>query len=142
MTNTDTFLKKWHQAVQTGDMALLNSIIADDATLLSPAFWQPRQGKEKVVMVLKAVAETFQELTYTKEWIDGNELILEFTTRVDDKTLKGIDRITLNDNGLLTEIEVLIRPMNGLMALAAALDDKLKGIAERRPHRFSAAEKS
>lgn len=140
MSNTESFLKKWHQAVQTGDMELLQSIIAEDAALLSPAFWKPREGRDKVVMVLKAVSDTFQELTYTKEWVDGNELILEFNTRVGDKTIKGIDRITLNDNGLLTEIEVLIRPMNGLMALAAALDDKLKGIAERRPHRFSSTD--
>ncbi|WP_020400834.1 nuclear transport factor 2 family protein [Kordiimonas gwangyangensis] len=128
MSNTDSFLKKWHQAVQTGDMELLHSIIAEDASLLSPAFWKPRVGRDKVAMVLKAVSDTFQELTYTKEWVDGNELILEFNTRVGDKTIKGIDRITLNDNGLLTEIEVLIRPMNGLTALAAALDDKLKAL--------------
>lgn len=128
MSNTQTFLKKWHQAVQTSDMALLSSIVAEDAALLSPAFWKPRQGRDKVVMVLKAVSETFQDLTYTKEWVDGNELILEFNTRVGDKTLKGIDRITLNDEGLLCEIEVLVRPMNGLMALASALDDKLKAL--------------
>jgi hypothetical protein len=128
MSTTGTFLKKWHRAVQSGDMALLHSIVAEDAALLSPAFWKPRVGRDKVVMVLKAVSETFEDLTYTKEWIDGNEIILEFDTRVGDKTLKGIDRITLNDDGLLTEIEVLIRPMNGLMALAAALDGKLKAL--------------
>ncbi|WP_262690407.1 nuclear transport factor 2 family protein [Kordiimonas aestuarii] len=130
MSKTDTFLKTWHKAVQTSDMALLNSIVAEDAALLSPAFWKPREGRDKVVTVLKAVSETFENLTYTKEWVDGDELILEFSTSVGGKQLKGIDRITLNADGKLKEIEVMIRPMNGLMALAAALNDKLTGLVE------------
>ena len=128
MSKTDSFLQQWHQAVKTSDMDLLSSIVAEDAALLSPAFWKPREGKDKVLMVLRAVTDTFEGLTYTKEWVDGNELILEFTTSVGGKQLKGIDRITLDADGKLKEIEVLIRPMNGLMALAAALNDKLTGV--------------
>ncbi|MCK0068921.1 nuclear transport factor 2 family protein [Kordiimonas laminariae] len=129
MADTAVFLEKWHKAVHDQDLELLSSIIADDASLLSPAFWRPREGKAKVVAVLKAVTETFEGLTYTKEWISGNEVILEFNTEVEGKNLKGIDRITLNDDGQLAEIEVLIRPMNGLMALAQALGPKLDGVA-------------
>ena len=130
MSKTKTFLSTWHKAVKTADMDLLTSIIADDAQLLSPAFWKPRQGRDKVVTVLTAVSSAFQDLTYTKEWVDGDEMILEFTTRVGDKTIKGIDRITLDEDGKLKEIEVLIRPMNGLMALAAVLNDKLTGVVD------------
>ncbi|WP_417450649.1 nuclear transport factor 2 family protein [Kordiimonas sp.] len=130
MSKTDTFLKQWHEAVRTSDMGLLSAIVAEDASLLSPAFWKPRQGKDKVLMVLSAVTDTFEGLTYTKEWVDGDELILEFTTSVGGKQLKGIDRITLDADGKLKEIEVLIRPMNGLMALAAALNDKLTGVVD------------
>ena len=129
MADTAAFLKDWHKAVKEQDLDLLSSIIAEDAELLSPAFWRPREGKEKVVAVLKAVTETFEGLSYTQEWVSGNELILEFNTKVTGKSLKGIDRITLDENGKLKEIEVLIRPMNGLMALAQALGSKLDGIA-------------
>ncbi|WP_417461505.1 nuclear transport factor 2 family protein [Kordiimonas sp.] len=128
MSKAQAFLETWHKAVKQSDMDILSSIVAEDASLLSPAFWKPRQGKDKVLMVLAAVTDTFEDLTYTKEWIDGDELILEFTTSVGGKQMKGIDRITLDENGKLKEIEVLIRPMNGLMALAAALDDKLKAL--------------
>ncbi len=136
MSNAASFLEKWHKAVKHSDMDLLSTIVAEDASLLSPAFWKPREGKEKVLMVLAAVTDTFEGLTYTKEWVDGSELILEFSTSVGGKQMKGIDRITLDENGKLKEIEVLIRPMNGLMALAAALDERLKGIADKK-HRFS-----
>ncbi len=129
MADTKAFLENWHKAVKSQDMAILSSIIADDAVLLSPAFWKPREGKDKVLAILKAVTDTFEGLTYTKEWISGDEIILEFETTVDGKSLKGIDRLTLDENGKLKEIEVLIRPMNGLMALAQALGPKLEGIA-------------
>ncbi|MEX1152499.1 MAG: nuclear transport factor 2 family protein, partial [Parvibaculum sp.] len=58
------------------------------------------------------------DFTYTKEWIDGNEIILEFESRIGDTKLKGIDRITIDADGRMSHIEVLIRPLNGLIALA------------------------
>lgn len=130
MSKAQAFLETWHKAVKQSDMEILSTIVAENASLLSPAFWKPREGKDKVLMVLAAVTETFQDLTYTKEWVDGDELILEFTTSVDGKQMKGIDRITLDENGKLKEIEVLIRPMNGLMALAAALNERLTGVVD------------
>ncbi|WP_421863209.1 hypothetical protein [Parvibaculum sp.] len=60
----------------------------------------------------------FEDFTYTKEWVDGREIILEFEARIGDTRLKGIDRFTVNDTGQMTHIEVLIRPLNGLIALA------------------------
>jgi hypothetical protein len=60
----------------------------------------------------------FEDFTYTKEWVDGQDIILEFTACIGDKKLKGIDRITVNEAGEIAHIEVLIRPLNGLIALA------------------------
>ena len=53
--------------------------------------------------------------------MDGNEIILEFTGTVDGKGLVGIDKISLNDDGHMNRIEVLIRPMNTLMEFAARM---------------------
>jgi hypothetical protein len=60
----------------------------------------------------------FEDFTYTKEWVDGHEIILEFEARIGGTRLKGIDRFTVNGNGQMTHIEVLIRPLNGLITLA------------------------
>ena len=125
LDKTKNFLKNWHQLVDQRDATLLPQLIAEDAQLLSPAFWRPREGREKVATVLAAVSSIFKDIRYTKQWVDGNEIILEFEAKVVDKNLKGIDRIKLNQDGKLQEIEVLIRPMNALMLLAQELGKKL-----------------
>ncbi len=75
--------------------------------------------------ILNAVMQGFEDFTYTKEWVDGRDIILEFETRIGDKKLKGIDRITVNDKGEMAHIEVLIRPLNGLIALAEHVKNTL-----------------
>ena len=109
------FLDRWYAYVENHDPALLDALVAE---ISSPAFFKPKASKEYVLAILTAVTAGFEDFSYTKEWIDGREIILEFTARFGDKQLKGIDRFSVNDKGKMTHIEVLIRPLNGLIALA------------------------
>ena len=118
LNETKTFLERWYAFVEKHDPALLDALVAEDAVISSPAFYSPKQSKPYVMAILNAVMHGFEDFTYTKEWVDGREIILEFETRIGDKKLKGIDRITVNDKGEMAHIEVLIRPLNGLIALA------------------------
>lgn len=118
LNETKTFLDRWYAFVEKHDPALLDALVAEDAVVSSPAFYSPKQSKPYVMAILNAVMQGFEDFTYTKEWVDGREIILEFETRIGDKKLKGIDRITVNDKGEMAHIEVLIRPLNGLIALA------------------------
>ena len=128
--HAQAFLETWHEAIAKNDVNLLKDIVADDARLLSPAFYSPKEGQQMVLIILATVITVFEDFTYTKEWVDENELILEFTATVNDKRLKGIDRIALNDEGKLVEIEVLVRPLNSLMELAQEMGKKL-GVTTR-----------
>jgi len=112
------FLDRWYAYVERHDPALLDALVADGAKISSPAFYKPKASKDYVIAILTAVMQGFEDFTYTKEWVDGREIILEFEARIGDTRLKGIDRFTVNDTGQMTHIEVLIRPLNGLIALA------------------------
>lgn len=114
---TEEFLEVWHKAVAETDMDLLATIIADDATIASPAYWAPKGPKSHVLKILTAVTSVFEDFHYVKEWIDGDELLLEFAAHVEDIHLKGIDRISLNSEGKLQHIEVMIRPINALFKM-------------------------
>lgn len=118
LNQTKAFLDRWYAFVEKHDPALLDVLVAEDAVISSPAFYSPKQSKPYVTAILNAVMQGFEDFTYTKEWVDGREIILEFETRIGDKKLKGIDRITVNDKGEMAHMEVLIRPLNGLIALA------------------------
>ena len=73
--------------------------------------------------ILQGVIDTVEGFTYRQQWIDGNDIILEFTGTVDGKGLVGIDKITLGDDGRMVRIEVLMRPLNTLIEFAGRMRD-------------------
>lgn len=117
MTAQD-FLLRWHEAVLARDAAALSAIIAHGCELRSPVVWNPTRDKDYLIHILQGVIDTVDGFAYRNEVIDGQDLILEFTGTVDGKGLVGIDKITLNEQGEMVLIEVLIRPLNTLMAFA------------------------
>ena len=51
--------------------------------------------------------------------------MLEFSARVGDRQLKGIDMIRFDEAGLITDFEVMVRPMSGLQALGEEMGRRL-----------------
>jgi hypothetical protein len=122
---TRAFLTSWYEAVAAEDIAAIAATLADSAEISSPAYWAPKGPKPYVVGVLTGVMGAFEDFRYDGEWVDGSEIILEFSAHIGDTKLRGIDRISLDDNGQLRHIEVMVRPINGLMALAEKVRDHL-----------------
>ncbi len=116
-------LKRWHDIVVSGEMSGLTEIFHADASFRSPAVHKPYQGRKAAIFLLSNVFEVFENFTYHREWVsdDGTEAALEFSANIGDKDLKGIDLISFNAEGLITDFEVMIRPVSGLMALAGAM---------------------
>ena len=54
--------------------------------------------------------------------------MLEFSARVGDKTLKGIDMIRFDADGRMIEFEVMVRPATGLQALGAEMARRMTPI--------------
>ena len=48
-------------------------------------------------------------------------MVLEFSARVGNRELKGIDMIRFDAEGKIAEFEVMIRPLSALQALAAEM---------------------
>lgn len=112
------FLETWHKAVETRDSEMIKSIMAEHCELHSPVVWKPSADTRYILHILMGVISIVEDFAYRKEWVEGNELILEFTGTVDGKGLVGFDRITIDDAGKMTRIEVLMRPLNTLVDFA------------------------
>ncbi len=80
-----------------------------------------------LILVLSTVIQVFEDFTYHREaaTADGLSVVLEFSARVGDKKLKGVDLITFDEAGLITAFEVMVRPMSGLQALGAEMGARL-----------------
>jgi hypothetical protein len=115
-------------AVEAGDDAAAVATLADDIVFRSPAVYKPYHGKEQVDQLLRLVATVFENFRYTHEWRDGSTTILFFEANVGDRELQGIDILEENEAGQVAALTVMIRPLSGLKAVAAAMAERL-GIA-------------
>ena len=109
------------------DLGDLASIIHPGATFRSPMAFKPYQSAQAVVLLLGTVITVFEDFAYHRQLSsgDGLSVVLEFSARVGDKKLKGIDLVQFDANGLITDFEVMIRPFNGLQALGAEMGARL-----------------
>ncbi|MFO0583700.1 MAG: nuclear transport factor 2 family protein [Anaeromyxobacter sp.] len=117
----EQFLSLWHEAVARKDLGVLAPRVADDVVLSSPALHRPKQGKAEVMALLGDVAASLEGYRVTRTWVDGPELLLEFEAQVGERSLQGVDRITLDAEGRLQHLKVFIRPYRGLVALMTAV---------------------
>lgn len=123
---TDPRLELWHKIVFEKDFNALSALLADNVEFHSPVVWKPKQGRHVTHFILQSVLSIFQDFTYRREWIDGNDFALEFSASVGDKMVKGIDLIRLNDEGQIVHFEVMLRPANGAKLLGEKMTDKLQ----------------
>jgi hypothetical protein len=56
---------------------------------------------------------------------DGWSVVLEFSAKVGERELKGIDLIRFDADGKIVEFEVMIRPLSGLQALGEEMGRRL-----------------
>ncbi|MBY6191078.1 nuclear transport factor 2 family protein [Microbulbifer agarilyticus] len=114
---TDSRLEQWHQVVFQRDQELLRQLLAENIEFHSPTVWKPKHGRDVAQFILMNVIDIFQGFEYHRQWVDGNEMALEFSATVEDKSIKGIDLIRWDDNGKIIHFEVMVRPLNGLQKL-------------------------
>ena len=112
-------------AVEAGDDDGVVATLAEDVVFRSPAVYKRYQGKEQVEQLLRLVATVFENFRYTNEWRDGRTTILFFEANVGDRELQGIDLLEENEAGLVERFTVMIRPLSGLQAVAAAMSARL-----------------
>jgi SnoaL-like domain len=108
-------------AIEAHDVDAVAALLSEDVVFKSPAVYRPYQGRDVVVALLGVVAQVFENFRYVNEWCDGNTTILCFEANVGDRELQGIDILENSADGLVERFTVMIRPLSGLQALAAAV---------------------
>ena len=109
-------LKVWHQTVDNRDIKGLDLLLADDVVLYSPIIHTPQKGKILTKMYLSAAFYVFvnDSFKYVREVSTGNDIILEFEVVIDDIVVNGVDMVKFNEEGLITEFKVMIRPLKAI----------------------------
>lgn len=120
-------LAQWHELIADQDLRGLPELLHPQAVFRSPMAFTPYAGAPVVSMILNTVVKVFEDFTYHRELAtaDGLSAVLEFSARVGDRELKGIDLIRFDEDGKIVEFEVMIRPMSGLQALGDEMGRRL-----------------
>ena len=113
----------FHAAVEAGDTDAIEALLAEDVVFTSPAVFKPYTGKAITAAILRGVVRVFEDFEYIREINDagGRDHALVFTARVGDKQVTGCDFLSVNEDGLIDDFMVMVRPLSGLQALAEAM---------------------
>ena len=124
-------MRAFREAVEGRDIDAGIALFADDATLDSPVAFKPFVGRDQIDVVLHAISETFEDFRYTHEFEneDGSSALV-FEAKVGDKAVQGLDLITTDGDGRISNLTVMIRPLSGLIALAEAMGPKVGHLAK------------
>jgi limonene-1,2-epoxide hydrolase len=117
----------FRRAIEARDRDAAIALMREDVVFRSPAVFKPYHGREAVRRLLDAVLAVFEDFRYTREiGADGSrDHALVFETRVGDKQIEGCDFLQLDEDGAISELTVMVRPMSGLLALAEAMKVQL-----------------
>ncbi|MFF9815413.1 nuclear transport factor 2 family protein [Streptomyces sp. NPDC014006] len=123
--------RAFREAVEAGDLDAVEALLSDDVVFTSPVVFKPYAGKAITAAILRGVVRVFEDFRYVRELTgtDERDHALVFTARVGERELTGCDFIHLDDNGLIDEFMVMVRPLSGAQALAEAMGAKFDEIA-------------
>ncbi len=150
MGKIEETIDKWHQHLRGELPGGLDVLLHDDVVFWSPIVFTPQEGKAITKLYLEAAGQALPgeggegsvlagdapakvkapgAFRYTKKVLDDDTAVLEFETTVEGKYVNGVDIIRCDDDGLIVEFRVMIRPLQAVNAVhrqMAAMIESMK----------------
>ncbi|MFJ3234929.1 nuclear transport factor 2 family protein [Streptomyces sp. NPDC086787] len=124
-------MRAFREAVEARDLDAVEALLAPDVVFTSPVAFKPYRGKAITAAILRGVMRVFEDFRYERELAgaDGRDHALVFTTRVSGREIGGCDFLHVDENGLIDEFTVMVRPLSGAQALSEAMAAQFDRIA-------------
>jgi hypothetical protein len=74
-----------------------------------------------MVAILRTVFSVLQNFTYLRHFGNATGYVLEFSARVGDESLFGVDLVEFNAEGKITDLVVMMRPASVVATLGAEI---------------------
>ncbi|WP_305784099.1 nuclear transport factor 2 family protein [Symbioplanes lichenis] len=108
-------------AVEARDPDAIAATLAETVVFRSPVAFKPYPGKALTAAILRGVLRVFEDFHYVRELSGDRDHALVFAARIGDVAVEGCDFLHLDDDGLIDEFTVMVRPLSAAQALAAAM---------------------
>ena len=110
-------LQRWMDYIEKDhSRETLAKMLHDDVVFHSPVVHTPQEGKDITMLYLNSAGEVLggSDFEYVRIVEQGNHAILEFNQVIDGIKIDGIDMITWNDDGMIVEFKVMVRPLKAI----------------------------
>jgi hypothetical protein len=129
---------RFRTAVEHGVVDEAADLFSEDAVFRSPVLFKAYEGRDQVVKVLRAAERVLGvggDFRYLHQLEDPDERVamLEFATVVEGKQVEGIDKLSFDATGAITELKVMIRPASALQLVGAKMAEEFPKVGLRRP---------
>jgi len=114
------------RAAEALDFAAGAELFTEDVVFNSPVVFKPYEGRDSLTVVLGAVVQVFKDFRYVGQVEEDDTAVLMFEARAGERDVQGVDILKFSDDGLISELTVMVRPMSGMLALA----DEMKKMLE------------
>ncbi|MFE5934319.1 nuclear transport factor 2 family protein [Streptomyces sp. NPDC056470] len=121
----------FRKAVENRDEDAIVALLAEDVVFTSPVAFKPYPGKAITAAILRGVMRVFEDFEYVREIADpdGRDHALVFTATVNGRRIQGCDFLHLDEDGLIDDFTVMVRPLSAAQALAEAMGAQFDRIA-------------
>lgn len=113
-------------AAEAKDFEAGRHLFTDDVIFRSPFVHKPYEGIDALAFLLGNVAQVFEDFRYLAVTETGDTAVLVFEANVKGRQLQGVDILWFNDEGKITEMSVMVRPMTGLAALGEEMGKRIE----------------
>ena len=122
-------LAQWQQMLEKRDPRKIAELLADDVVFYSPVVYKAMHGKaitSKYLMGAFQVLVNAGHFRYINKTYSDSSAVLEFETQIDDISVNGVDIVHFDQQGLITEFKVMVRPQKGMFKLQEKMAELLE----------------
>jgi hypothetical protein len=119
-------VERFRAAAEAGDHSAIVQALAPDVVFRSPIVFKPYEGRDAVAPILAAVMQVFDSFRYVDQLEGEGTGALIFEAKVGDRRLDGLDHLRFDEDGLVSELTVMVRPLSAALALADQMRARLE----------------
>jgi hypothetical protein len=129
---------RFRTAVEQRKLDDLAALLSPSAVFRSPILFKPYEGRDQVLTVLRAAERVLGvggEFRYLHELENPDDRVamLEFATVVDGKQVEGIDKLTFDEQGMITEVKVMLRPASAVQVVGSRMAEEFARVGLALP---------
>jgi len=118
--------ERYRAAVERRDLTAVGELLAAQVVFHSPVTFHPFLGRDTVTRLLAEVIEVVEDCRFTDELaMDGaHALIFRANVAGTEREIEGIDLLRFDEQGLIADFTVMLRPLSALVPFAQAMGER------------------